>query len=124
MPKDQKRKTGYVFLMLTHPKNMGQEVSYKQYRLARLEMLRAYCAGHYRKNQHLERVIGIAMEPPPKFSGSTEISEDFVLFEAREWTEEIECRTLELCKRYNILPEKQYEERLQKFEVPTYEYPN
>ena len=124
MPKDQKRKTGYVFLMLAHPKNMGQEVSYKQYRSARLEILRAYCAGHSRKHQHLERFIGIAMEPPPKVSGSTEISEDFVLFEAREWTEEIECRILELCKRYNILPEKQYEKRLQKFEVPTYEYPN
>lgn len=119
-PTDRERKTGYVFLMFAYPENIELKGGYKQYRTARSEMLKAYCKGHYRNNQHVERVIGIAMEPPPEITGRQGMSEDLALFEPKEWTKELERETIELCERYDILQEG----RVKKSHVQGNEYPD
>jgi len=107
---DWDRKTGYVFMMLAYPEGIELKGGYEQYRRVRSEMLRAYCMGHYRKNQHVERVIGIAMEPPPEVTGREGMSEDLLLFEPHEWTNDLETETVELCEMYDILKEGRVKE--------------
>lgn len=119
-PTDRERKTGYVFLMLAYPENIELEGGYEQYRVARAEMLRAYCMGHYKNNQHVDRIIGIAMEPPPEVTGREGMSEDLALFEPEEWTEEIEREADELCKKYDVLKKG----RVQKSRIQGNEYPD
>lgn len=109
-PTDTVRKTGYVFMMLAYPEGITLKKGYDQYRATRSEMLMAYCMGHYRNNQHVERVIGIAMEPPPEVTGRKGMSEDLVLFEPGEWTDELERRAEELCERYDVLRQGRVEQ--------------
>ena len=75
---------GYVFLQVKFPQIENSNRQYRQY------MLTIACGSAKNKFPHLNTVIGIAMFPP-KFVNEVskdEISEDFVLLECSEWTEE------------------------------------
>ena len=70
---------GYVFLQF-----QGRSFpSYDEYRETRRGILEVACGAAKNKFPSLKRVVGIAVEPP-KFN--TTLSEDFMLLECTEWT--------------------------------------
>ncbi|RYY90842.1 MAG: hypothetical protein EOO15_00835 [Chitinophagaceae bacterium] len=75
-------KKGYVFLQVKHPHITDYENEYRPRRQAMLEIA---CGAAKNKFPHLEKIIGIAIDAP-KFSESN--SEDFLLLECKEWSEE------------------------------------
>ena len=58
---------------------------YEQYRLDRTNLTHIYARGILERYSYLERVIGIALEPPGQSHGS---SEDMVYAEQTSWTDE------------------------------------
>jgi hypothetical protein len=72
---------GYLFIQMLQP----DFLSYGEYREARAAYLQAACGIAKAKFPDLEKVVGIALDPP-KFSKG--ISEDLMLLECREWSEE------------------------------------
>ncbi len=86
---EKKSKTGYVFLMLARPKDMKFPEQYAEYREYRVTMLAAYCYFHANRHRHIERMIGIALEPPPKITGDIGMSEELLMVEVKEWNDEL-----------------------------------
>ncbi len=72
----------YVFLQMKRPR---AGMSENEIRLLRQEMIRIACGAARNKFPHLKVVIGIAIYPP-KFTNDD--SEDFILLDCSEWTEE------------------------------------
>lgn len=73
----------YVFLQL----KIGPDINrIDDYRAIRQKMLEVACAAMKNRVQELGCVIGIAVEPPRY---SEQLSEDFVLLDCRDWTEDI-----------------------------------
>jgi SEC-C motif len=72
---------GYVFLQLSFP----NVVDYTEYRTFRQGMLLIACGVAKNKFPHLKKIIGIAVDAP-KYSELN--SEDFLLMNCGEWTEE------------------------------------
>jgi hypothetical protein len=73
---------GYVFLQFYHDNPGDYETEYRQLRMRLLE----WCCGAAKlKWPHLNKVIGIAIEPP-KYARTT--SEDFLLLDCANWSEE------------------------------------
>ena len=80
MPSFYKNK-GYVFLQLkATSKN-------KDYRKVRQFMLEIACGAAKIRFPNLEKIIGIAVEPPKLYK---ETSEDFILMDCRDWKKEME----------------------------------
>lgn len=75
---------GYVFLQLDHPKFQCTEEEYREKRQAMLEIA---CGVARNKFPHLNKVVGIAMEPPRLYST---LSEDFILLNCQNWGKEDE----------------------------------
>jgi hypothetical protein len=73
---------GYVFLQLKAPTQ-----NYEDYRQKRQALLEIACGAARIKFPQLKMAIGIAVEPP-RFSPT--VSEDFLLFDCREWSPEKE----------------------------------
>ncbi|MFH1362163.1 MAG: hypothetical protein ABIH69_05875 [bacterium] len=80
MPSFYKNK-GYVFLQFYKP----EIKNYEEYRQVRKEMLHIACGVTKNKNPQVEKVIGIATEPPKL---SEQGSEDLILLDCREWSAE------------------------------------
>jgi len=80
MPSFYKEK-GYVFLQL-YKRNIS---NYSEYRLVRQNMLEVACGATKNKYPHLNKVIGIAVDAPRH---RKENSEDFILLNCEEWTDE------------------------------------
>ena len=74
---------GYVFMTLANPNK--NKISYERYRKTRQNMLTTYVLGMLRKYPHIDKIIGIAFEPPTE-EGS---SEDMIYAEQPEWTPEL-----------------------------------
>jgi len=73
----------YVFMQL----KIGPDINRaNDYRAIRQKMLEVACAAMKNRVQDLEYVIGIAVEPP-RFA--EQLSEDFILLDCRDWTEDI-----------------------------------
>ena len=72
----------YVFLQLTPLETADYD---KEYRIVRGKMLEVACGVVKNKFPHLKKVIGIAMEPPKH---NSKITEDFILLDCKNWTEE------------------------------------
>jgi uncharacterized protein YchJ len=81
MPSYQKDKV-YVFLQLKNP-NLDHFAS--KWRPRRQAVLEIACGAAKLKFPHLQKIVGVAIDSP-KFS--KEWAEDFVLLDARKWTEE------------------------------------
>lgn len=81
MPSHQEG-VAYIFLQLKAELPDRQESEIRSVRTHMLEVACASAKNHY---PHLKRVIGIAMEPPKLYERR---SEDFLLFDCSDWTEE------------------------------------
>ena len=80
------------------------EEGYDRYREIRSSTLATYCYAILRKNRHLKRAIGIAMEGPGRSAhGST--SEDLILLEIFNWSDEMVAESIEREKLLNVLEE-------------------
>ncbi len=86
MEKSSEQGTVYIFLILAYPSDMLLPGGYKQYRLARGNMLLAYCDVILYLHRNLKRAIGIAFDASPKITGRAGGSEDLAFVEATEWT--------------------------------------
>lgn len=73
---------GYVFLQL---KAVGLSDTYEEYREKRQSILQIACGSAKNKFNHLKTIVGIAIDAP-KFTKKN--SEDFILMECSEWTDE------------------------------------
>ncbi len=88
---------GYVFMTLANPSK--KKISYERYRKTRQNMLTTYVLGMLRKCPHIDKIVGIAFEPPTE-RGS---SEDMIYAEQPEWTPEL-IKNLETDREtFNIL---------------------
>jgi hypothetical protein len=95
-------KTGFFLLLLAYPTHLNLSGGYEQYRTTRMNMLQAYAIALAHKFRHLERVIGIATEPPSEATGTPGSSEDLILFEPLEWTQELEAEMERLRLLFDI----------------------
>ncbi|MGN8118618.1 hypothetical protein [Labrys sp. 22185] len=86
-PTELDQSTGYFFMTLSPPK-FELDGGYEQYRHVRRNMLEAYALVFLRRYPKLERIVGIATEPPGG-RGKTGSSEDLIYVEVPEWTPEI-----------------------------------
>lgn len=99
-------KTGFFLLLLAYPTHLNHPGGYEQYRATRKNMLQAYAMALAHKFRHLERVVGITTEPPSKATGISGSSEDLILFEPIEWTQELEAEVERLRFHFDIFPDK------------------
>lgn len=84
-PKGSKKcETGFFFLTLKYLPWMDAKGGYEKYRQMRAFYLQSYAQALLMKHSHLERIIGIAMEPPGQNRGS---SEDIIYAEQSKWTD-------------------------------------
>jgi len=87
----------YLFLQL---KVQGISESYEEYREKRRTLLEIACGTAKNKYEHLETIVGIAIDAP-KFSKTN--SEDFILMECKEWSTEQEKYYRDLNKDWMFL---------------------
>ncbi len=100
--------TGYFFMTLSPPK-IELEGGYEQYRSVRRNMLEVYALVFLRRYPQLERIVGIATEPP---SGDRKLgySEDLIVVELPQWTPEMLADLEERAKLFNIAQPGNYTE--------------
>ena len=78
------KETGYVFLQIRVTRPMDYDTEYHP---LRRQMLEVACGAAKMKLPHLNKIIGIAIDAP-KFA--EHFSEDFLLFDCAEWSDEDE----------------------------------
>ena len=99
-PTERNQSIGFFFMTLALPKTELKR-GYEQYRTTRRRMLEIYALAFLKMHPKLERVVGIATEPPSE-SQSHGSSEDLILAEMPEWTPEMLAYLEEGKKVYNI----------------------
>ena len=105
-PTEADRSTGFFFMTLQVAKwSLGG--GYERYRQIRRSMLEAYALAVHEQNPFLDRVVGIATEPPDprRRTGS---SEDLVLMERPVWTDELRASLAERKSVFNIMVQGNY----------------
>ena len=100
--------TGYYFMTLSTPK-FELDGGYEKYRTVRLDMLEVYALMFLRRYPQLERIVGVATEPPSgdRTQGS---SEDLIVVEVPQWTPELLADLEERAKVFNIAQPGNYTE--------------
>lgn len=89
--------------------NWQLEGGYQEYRKVRIGFLETYALALHQANPHLERVVGIATEPPdPKEKKGS--SEDLVFMERPEWTDGLVKDLEERKKALNIMNPDNFKE--------------
>lgn len=96
---DGANKTGYFFLTVRCQEFMKDNGGCDRYRHFRTYNLKLYGEAMLMNNPHLDRVVGIAMEPVD----SKVSSEDIGLLIQKEWTEEERQVHVEECKQFGIM---------------------
>lgn len=91
--------TGFFFLTMAR-KDFMEEGGYDEYRQFRMLHASTYAQAMLMRNPYLKRIVGIATEPPGQGRGS---SEDFVMMEQDNWTDEQRAQVADLCKNLNIM---------------------
>lgn len=99
-PMDRPEGTAYFFLTVRYERWMDEDGGYDAYRLFRSGYAEVYAKALLMKHPTLERVVGIATEPPNQGHGS---SEDCLCGEQREWTQAERADIAEMCKRLRIM---------------------
>jgi hypothetical protein len=92
--------TGFFFLTVKYQNWMDSQGGYDRYRLFRTGYGEVYAMALLMKHPTLERVIGIAAEPPKQGRGS---SEDCIYVAQRDWTEEERSRNRADCEKLRIM---------------------
>jgi hypothetical protein len=86
-PTERNQTTGFFFMTLALPKAELKR-GYEKYRTTRRRMLEIYALAFLKMHPKLERVVGIATEPPRE-NQSHGSSEDLIVAEVPEWTPEM-----------------------------------
>ncbi|MGH6824940.1 hypothetical protein [Methyloceanibacter sp.] len=108
-PTSARPETGFFFMTLSLPKT-ELDGGYEQYRLGRRTMLEAYAFTFLERYRHLERVVGIATEPAPRPGSRTGSSEDLIVAEVSEWTDEFLESLRQQQEEFLIVREGNFEE--------------
>ncbi|WP_299884901.1 hypothetical protein [uncultured Ruegeria sp.] len=95
----------YVFVFLPFPTDVDLERDYEQYREVRSSILATYAYAILRRNKHLKRAIGVAMEGPNSTDHREGSSEDLLMIEVEEWTQELESEIVEREQQHNVMKE-------------------
>ncbi len=120
-PVSPSRTTAFFFLTFAYPKGRVLRGGYGRYRKIRANTLLAYALGMLRKFKHLERVVGIATEPPGGTRRGGATSEDMIVVQPVEWTPELDAEAVRLCEFHNIMVDEQLKET--RFTVNEYPEP-
>jgi hypothetical protein len=91
--------TGFFFLTVAR-KDYMEEDGYEKYRKFRILHTTTYAQAMLMRLPYLKRIVGIATEQPGQGRGA---SEDFVLVEQTDWTEEQRAEVADLCKKLGIM---------------------
>lgn len=118
-PKEKDRETGFFLLTLNATKFV-RFGSYDEYRRVRQRMLYGYSLAFLKRNPDLKRIIGIAMEPPPKSSEPQGASEDLIMVEMPEWTQ----AQLDELTEYQTALDIMKEGRFSEYAISGKEYPD
>lgn len=92
--------TGFFLLTLKYLPWMEKEGGYEKYREFRTLLLQTYSQAMLMKHSRLQRIIGIATEPPNQGRGA---SEDCVYATQSDWSDEERLRNREDCDALNIM---------------------
>lgn len=99
-PTHPEPETAFFFLTLKYLSWMDEKGGYEKYREFRTFYLQTYAQAMLMKHPHLERIIGIAMEPPNQGRGA---SEDCVYAAQSDWSDEDRQRNAEDCNALQIM---------------------
>ncbi|WP_128910788.1 hypothetical protein [Tropicibacter alexandrii] len=110
----------YVFLFLPIPGNFPDNASYEEYRTARNKLLEIYSYATLRHNKTLKRVVGIGMEGLGGKFHPNGSSEDLLILEVDQWTEELEQEVKDAEEYFGIMRK----ERLNWSNITTQEFPD
>lgn len=119
MENSKENETAFFIMTLKRPARFGGVKGYGQYRVARSNMAAEYAKAVLMKYPYLQRIVGIALEPPGQKRGA---SEDMVYVEQREWTQPERDENAENCKKLNILQGVIAPRRIHKDEYPDKEF--
>ncbi len=103
-PNETNTETGFFFMTLAVP-DLELAGGYEQYRQVRRNMLEIYALTFLRKHPNLKRIVGIATEPPANPDMKVGSSEDLILAEPPEWSDEFVKELEESQKVFNIARE-------------------
>lgn len=109
-PDDSGSDTGFFFMTLEAPPAEWIPDGYQDYRRLRLGFLQIYGMALLRRHSHLKRVVGIASEPLPKPGAPRGSSEDLIMIESPEWTDELLKQLEEDQAALGIMQEGQFDE--------------
>lgn len=101
-PESTRSETGFFFMTLKYLDWMDNKGGYEKYRELRSFYLRTYAQALLIKHANIQRIIGIAMEPPDQGRGA---SEDIIYAVQTEWTEEDRKQNREDCAALGIMGE-------------------
>ena len=90
----------FFIVTLKRPDQRRSRISYVKYRQVRTGILARYALGILDKYSHIERIVGIACEPPDPVGES---SEDMIYAERSDWTEEERQRIRNDCEEIGIM---------------------
>jgi hypothetical protein len=105
----------YIFMILAYPKT-DPDVGYERYRRTRVTILETYCYAFLQDYPSYKRAVGIAINAP----GDGGSSEDLIVIEAPEWSDEILKNLAERRAHFEILEIKNPKVR----KVSIQEYPD
>jgi hypothetical protein len=93
----------YLFIILAFRGDWLVERGYGYYRDSRGAMLRAYCQVALLQNSAAKRIVGIALDASPRMTRRAGSSEDIMLMEVPERTDELIAETRDIQKKAEIL---------------------
>lgn len=99
-PDSSRGETAFFFMTLKYLDWMDNKGGYEKYREMRTFYLQTYAQAFLMKHSHIQRIIGIAMEPPDQGRGA---SEDIVYAAQTEWTEKDRKQNREDCAALGIM---------------------
>lgn len=118
-PTERHRETGF-FLMALKASKWLRLGGYDEYREVRQRMLYGYALSFLKKHPQLERIIGIAVEPPSELGTPKGSSEDLMMVEMPEWDQ----RQLNQLAEYEKVLSIMKEGRFSEYGVSDKEYPD
>lgn len=110
----------YVVVFQPFPADIELEGGYEQYRKVRINILSTYAYAILRRNRNLKRAIGIAMEGPHGATHPSGGSEDLIMLEVDEWTDDLISEVKEAELLYGVMDES----RVNRSNVSAQEYPH
>ncbi len=105
-PTEADRTTGFFFMTVKTPE-WQLEGGYQEYREVRIALLETYALALHQANPSLERVVGIATEPPDP-QQKTGSSEDLILMQRPTWSDRLIADLEERKKVLNIMNPANY----------------